>query len=342
MTVKRSSRAASPASASRGFDKELAELEGLTEALRGSSAVDAAQVEFLRKTLGNRNNFLVSKAARIVADYELNALLPEILAAYGRFFEDAAKTDPKCWAKDALAKAMVKLEFQESAPYVRGMRHHQLEPTWGGSSDTAGALRGTCTHALVACPGLGNAELLDLLLEPLVDTDKAVRMEAARALGYVGGASAGLLLKLRVLLRQEEPEVMGAAFSGLLGMDGVKAIPLVAGFLDDPEEIAAEAAFSLAATHAPEALAALVARRRKGADGWFGAALDNAIALTRLPEAVDFLLHSIKRDERQSATALEAISRVFSGEEIRLRVKAAVTDAGSGRLEAAFREFFPG
>jgi HEAT repeat protein len=342
MTVKRSARTAQPASTSRGFDRELAELEELAVALREASALDAAQIEFLRGTLGNRNNFLVSKAARIVADHALAALLPEVLAAYGRFFEDAAKTDPKCWAKDALAKALVKLEFQESAPYVRGMRHHQLEGTWGGSSDTAGALRGTCTHALVACHGLGNAELLDLLLEPLVDTDKTVRMEAARAIGYVGGASAGLLLKLRVLLRQEEPEVMGAAFSALLEMDGAKAIPLVAGFLDDPEEIAAEAGFALAATHAPEALAALVARRRKGADAWFGAALDNAIALTRLPEAVDFLIQSIKRDERQSATALEAISRVYSGEEIRLRVKAAVTDAGSGRLEALFREYFPG
>ena len=70
---------------------------------------------------------------------------------------------------------------------------------------------------------------------------------------------------------------MGSAFSSLLGMDAAKAIPLVAQFLDDPEETAAEAAFALAATHTPEALTALISRRRKGADGWFAGALDNAI-----------------------------------------------------------------
>ena len=320
----------------RGFDRELAVLEQMS-----GRDLDAADIEHLRHTLRHTNNYLVSKAARLAADNSLAAFLPDLLAAFDRFFVNPEKSDPKCWAKEALAKALVKLEFQESTPYVRGMRHHQLEPTWGGPTDTAGALRGTCTHALVACPGLGNAELLDLLLEPLVDTDKTVRMEAARALGYVGGANAALLLKFRVLLRSEEPEVMGSAFSSLLGMDAAKAIPLVAQFLDDPEETAAEAAFALAATHAPEALTALISRRRKGADGWFAGALDNAIALTRLPESVEFLLQSIKRDERQSASALEALSRVYSSDEITARVKAAVTESGSGRLASAFGEFFP-
>ena len=121
---------------------------------------------------------------------------PDVLAAFDRFFVDAAKSDPQCWAKNALAKALVKLEHRGKDAYLRGMRHHQMEPVWGGQSDTAGALRGTCTLALVDCPGISDAELLAALLEPLTDTDKTVRVEAARALGQVGGVSAALLLRL--------------------------------------------------------------------------------------------------------------------------------------------------
>jgi hypothetical protein len=116
MSPKPSSRASSSASPSRGFDKELAELE----ALKGD-ALNAAAIERLRKVLAHRNNFIVSKAAKLVADGELFALLPEVLAAYDRFFLDAAKTDPKCWAKEALAKALVKLEHRAKDTYLRGL-----------------------------------------------------------------------------------------------------------------------------------------------------------------------------------------------------------------------------
>jgi hypothetical protein len=99
MKAKRTSEPAQRNSSSRGFEKELAAVEALSESLKAEPAPDAAQIEELRKALGQRNNFIVSKAARLVADAELVALLPEVLAAFDRFFVDAAKTDPKCWAK---------------------------------------------------------------------------------------------------------------------------------------------------------------------------------------------------------------------------------------------------
>ena len=91
---------------------------------------------------------------------------------------------------------------------------------WGGESDTAGALRGTCTHALrsrdLRC------RPADGVVEPLTHTDKTVRMEAARA--TVGGVSAALLMRLRARRWQDEPEVLGV-YSALL--EGGGAIPLV-------------------------------------------------------------------------------------------------------------------
>jgi len=323
----------------RSFERELA----LLEAMSGHPP-DAEGIERVRKALGNQNNYLVAKAARIVSDYALAELLPEVLSAFTRFFIDPVKSDPQCWAKNALVKALVKLECRDAAVYLRGLRHTQEEPVWGGQSDTAGALRGTCTHALVACDGLSNPQLLDLLLEPLVDPDKTVRMEAARAIGHVGGVSAALLLKLRVLLRKEEPEVLGACFSALLSMDHSDkpgTIALVGEFLDDDEEAAAEAAFALAEIHEPAALAVLIKRRRKGADTWFASALDQAIVLTRLPEGLDFLLGVVGEDVRQATSALEAISRVHNSPEVLARVAASVARADSERVESAFRQFFP-
>jgi len=345
MSPKPSSRASSSASTSRGFDKELAELEVLGEAMRVDTALNAAAIERLRKVLAHRNNFIVSKAAKLVADAELFALLPEVLAAYDRFFLDAAKTDPKCWAKEALAKALVKLEHRAKDTYLRGMRHHQLEPVMGGKSDSAGALRATCAHALVDCPGISDADLLTALLEPLTDTDKTVRMEAARAIAQVGGVSAALILRLRALLGKDEPEVLGAVYSALLSLEGGRAIPLVAAALEDGNDLAAEAAFALADQRSPEALAALTERHRAGPnahfDDWFGSVLLSAIALTRLPEAFDFLIAMIAREAHQASAAIEAIGRIAPSAELRARVEQAVEQAGSPRLTQAFRQHLP-
>ena len=323
----------------RSFERELAQLEAIS-----GRVPDNVEIERVRRALGSENNYLVAKAAKIVADHILVALLPEVLAAFDRFFIDPVKNDPQCWAKNSLVKALVKLECRDATVYLRGLRHTQDEPVWGGQSDTAGALRGTCTQALVACDGLQETDLLNILLEPLLDQNKAVRMEAARSIGQVGGVTAALLLKLRVLLRKEDPEVLGACFSALLSMennDKPEMISLVADFLDDGEEAAAEAAFALAETRDPAALAMLVERRRQGTDTWFGSVLDHAIVLTRLHEGMDYLLGVIEKDVRQAPSALEAISRVHSSKEIRARVAQSVARAKSERVRLAFRQFFP-
>jgi hypothetical protein len=345
MSAKQSSKPAP-----RGFDKELAELEALSVALKAGPAPNVAQTEQLRKALAHRNNFLVSKAAKLIADAELFPLLPEILAAFDRFFIDAAKSDPQCWAKNALVKALVKLEHREKDAYLRGLRHHQMEGSYGGLSDTAGALRGACAHALVDCPGINDADLLAILLEPLTDIDKTVRIEAARAIGQVGGPSAALILRLRALLgpalkEQDEPEVLGAVYSALLAVEGARAIPLVAAALKEGDDLAAEAAFALAEMRAPEALAALIARLRAGpnthSDAWFASVLLSAIALTRLPEAIDFLLALIARDAREAPAAIEAIGRCAPSAELCARVEKAVEQAANPRLQQAFRQHLP-
>jgi hypothetical protein len=324
--------------AGRGFDKELAELEELSVSFHSGVPLSAEAQEQVRKALGNRNNFLVAKAARLVEESELAALLPEVLAAYERFFTDAVKNDPQCWAKNALVKAMAKLEHRAKDAYVRGLRHHQMEPVWGGSSDTAGALRCACAHALVDCPGVSDAELLTILLDPLLDSDQTVRIEAARAIAQIGGVAAALVLRLRAMIGKDEPEVLGACYSALLAVEGEAAISLVAAAMKEGDEAAGEAAFALADLRTVAALAALQKRFEAGADEWFGKILLSAIALTRQPEAVEFLLGLIESEAREAGTAIEAIARSGPSPDVRSRVEAAARATGSPRLLKALRE----
>jgi HEAT repeat protein len=166
-------------------------------------------------------------------------------------------------------------------------------------------------------------------------------MEAARAIGQVGGVSAALILRLRALLGNDEPEVLGAVYSASLSLEGAQAIPLVGGYLKEGGDLAAEAAFALADMRSPEALAALIERLCAGADTWFTSVLLSAIALTRLPKAIDFLLALIARDAREAPQAIEAIGRTAPNAELRDRVRQAVAQTGSERLGQAFRQHLP-
>jgi hypothetical protein len=318
--------------AQRGFDEQMAALD----ALKGSD-LDADAVMLIKKSLGNRSNFLVGKAARLAEDAGLTDLMPELLAAYDRFFTNAEKTDPQCWAKNALSRALAKLECRDKDVFLRGLRHHQMEPTWGGRSDSAGTLRGNCAHALIGCDGLTNQDLLVLLLEPLVDKDKAVRVEAVRALAQLGEVAVPVL-RLRALIAGEDAEVLGQCFGALLAIERDAAISFVAEFLEAGDDPAGEAAFALAETRSPAALAELLKRQREFVDEWFSGVLLSAIALTRLPEAIDFLIGLIEREERESARAIEALSRVATNDELWARLQKAVEATGSPKLIKLLRE----
>src|SRR5271157_826742 len=200
--------------AKRSVEDQLAALEGLRE------GPPEAALEPLRKLLAHRNNYVVAKAADLVAKFRLTDLVPELLAAFDRFFKDPIETDPQCWAKNSLARTLAALECQDAAVFLRGMRHTQFEPVWGGRSDTAGGLRANCALALVQCRTLPDADLLAHLIELLSDKDKAVRGEVVRAIEQVCSPAAALLLRLRAVLGAAEPEVLGACYSGILALPG--------------------------------------------------------------------------------------------------------------------------
>jgi HEAT repeat protein len=219
-----------------------------------------------------------------------------------------------------------------------------MEPVWGGRSDSAGTLRANCAHALVACEGIANQDLLLLLVDLLVDADKSVRAEAVRAIAQIGELAIPVL-RLRTLIPGEDPEVLSTCFRTLLEIDTAASIPFVARVLEQADDTAAEAAFALAETHRPEALQAFTHLHRSGgpaaSDPWFTAILLTAVALTRLPAAVDYLIALIEQEDGQAPFAIEALAKASSVPGIRERLIRTVDDIGSPRLSKVLHDHLP-
>src|SRR5262249_19055805 len=106
----------------QAFDKKIEALKEL-RSLPDSATAGAG----LRKALKDRSNYLVSKAAAIVAELNLTDLIPDLLAAFERFLIDPVKSDPQCWAKLAIVKALKDLGHREPDVFLRGLTHIQLE-----------------------------------------------------------------------------------------------------------------------------------------------------------------------------------------------------------------------
>lgn len=300
--------------ARKNFDAELAEVEALREVSRETALPQ------LGKALGHKNSFLVAKAAAVTMHHRLTELAPVLAAGLARLLDSPAKSDPQCWAKKELAKTLAAFEHQEPELFVRGMRHVQMEPVWGGQADSAGPLRGACALALVQCREWNNHRVLMHLIPLLADNEFPVQVNAARAIEQVGSEAAALLLRLRAAVGSENLELLGACYSGVLALEGPSAMRWVAQSLPAANDAAGEAAMAIAQTHTPEAWLVLREALGQTRDSWFRRVLFSAIALTRQPEASEWLLDLIAKSEEGADDAQEALCRSGPSEETQQRL----------------------
>ncbi len=287
----------------RAFEEKIREIEQLR------SSTGAAAQPVLAKALKNRNNYLVSKAAAVVADLQLSELIPDLVAAFERFLKDAVKSDPQCWAKIALARALKDLGHHDAAVFLQGVRHIQLEPVFGGREDTAGPVRSACALALIDCQ-LDDLEALSYLGDLLVDPVASVRVDAALAIAQLGSPAGALLLRLKARVGDKEPEVTGQCLFSLLGLEASDAVAFVGRFLDHgDEQVRGEAATALGAARDPAALELVVARYGRERDPELRHALVTAVGASPIPAAADFLLSVIAEGEQGLAlAAIEALA----------------------------------
>ncbi len=249
----------------------------------------SSALEPVRKALMDRSNVVCAKAAKVAGDLLLGEAIPSLLAAFERFLKDPAKTDPKCWAKVAVIKALKELAYDDPAVYFTGMAHVQLEPVWGGHADAAAELRGACALALVAC-ALPRDAILIRLADLLADPEMRVRIDTARAVAQLPGGDSLLMLRVKALAGDAEPAVVGQCFLSLLGMDPPGSVPFVARFLTSPNpDLRFEAAAALGECPDTLAVEALIARWRIERSPEMKRAIELSLGVSRLPEAREFL-----------------------------------------------------
>ena len=314
------------------------EIEALNRLCSGTPADAAAP---LRKALSDRVNLIVAKAAKLAAEMRLQDLLPDLLRAFDRLFEKPVERDPQCWGKNAIAKALVTLDHHEAAPFLRGIRHIQPEPVWGGEEDTAATLRGTCALALPACADVTRGQVFRHLVDALADRALPVRSDAARAIAQMEGEEAILLLRLKARLGDAEVEITGEVFDYLLQLEREQALPFVAGFLQPSlGPVAEEAALALGSSRQPAAAPLLEEAWNRQRDPGYRLVLLRSLSATRQPDALEFLFNLVRNGRAADAvSALEALALHRDSPDIRRRVEEAASlrePAVQGQFKQSF------
>lgn len=323
--------------AKRRIEQELGELA----AWRAGGATEQAEAA-LAQALKDKVNLIVAKAASVASDLQLVSLMPQMRNSYERFFQNPVKTDPQCWGKTALVKALKTLGCAEAAPFLRGAGYVQMEPVWGGEADSAIELRGTCALALVQCTDIPARQILSRLVDAAADTAGPVRQDAVQGLAQWGSVEAILLLRLKARLGDPEPAVTGGIFDALLRLEGEEAVEFVASFLHVAEEsVQDEAALALGACKLEAAIGLLRERWQKRRPTQPFEVLIRAFGASRLPSAMECLLAIVRSGRQKEAEmALSALQAWSKSAEAWMKISEAVASRADDALQAAFETEF--
>ena len=322
------------ARSSKAVESALAQLNALRTDPRAPASIDQ-----IKNALSDRSNLVAARAADIVREAKLEAMLPHVATVLRRFMNDPVKSDPGCAAKTAAARALYELGAHERDLFLDGARFVQPEPSFGRPNDTAAELRAVCALALVR---VGHPQQLEVLADHLMDPEPHVRLSAARAVGYAGHEFGALLLRMKVRAGDAEEDVLAECFAQLLKLAPARSVPFAAQCLDSPDESSRRAAaFALGASRDPAALAVLTDRW----EGDFGAEsrlfLVPAIALHRSTEAIDFLVGGLEAAGPDLGAAIvEGLSAYRHDASVRERVKTVIDARDDSTLHDAFARHF--
>ena len=227
-------------------------------------------------------------------------LVDELVPAFERLIEDGVKRDPTCRGKVALARTLHELDRWDDAVFVPGVALEQFEPAYGKPVDTATELRGICglAHVHFARP-----DALDVLAKLLADPEVVPRIAAAKGLGDTGRADASALLRYKILLGDDEPDVVAACFESLLTLTGERARDFIAGFLESHDDRSELAVLALATSRLDETLPPILLWCERALPEQRGRVGYLALALMRRDDATAHLLQVIERGAPRDAIA---------------------------------------
>jgi HEAT repeat protein len=298
-----------------------------------------ASVAELSKALQSKANILVSRAADVIHDAKLDQFVDQLVAAFDRLMVDPTSTDKGCGAKTSIAKALYELEARTQTVFLTGIHHRQIEGVWGGSTDTAAELRGICALGLVRC---NYRDVMIDLGDLLMDPEPACRMMAARAIAYSENDAGLPLLRMKVLAGDQNPDVIGECFTAMLRLSPRKSVDFVSEYVDsDDDDLKQLAILSLGESRQPAALNALTEHFHRAITGDAREPLILAIALTRLPASIDFLLKVIAEEHKQLGLAsIDALKMYRNDATIRARIADQIDKRDEPELRGAFDQAF--
>ena len=282
------------------FEEKLARLNELRE-----RAASAETRRDLAHYLSGRGNLLAAKAAQIAGEHRALELIPNLLDAFSRFLVQGEISDKGCAAKTAIAEALAAMEYAEPEPFLRGLRHAQREPVWGGTQDTAGRLRAVCILGLM---GTGYPDAVREAVDLLADPQPEARAGAARAVAAAGRDDGLLALRLKARLGDASPEVEGECFAALLALDPAGSRELVTQAIDAAAPATAEAAAMALGESRIQGAFELLKQRMATRDE-IRRGLLLGMALLREPEAVAFLEELAAARDRDAREALRVLGR---------------------------------
>jgi hypothetical protein len=313
------------------IEQKLAELDELP-------ADREARSQPLAAALAHKHYRVVAKAARLAADGLLYDLVLALCAAYTRFLDKPLKTDPNCYAKKAIVRALVALDCDDVEFFVAGLRLKQMEPVWGGTADTAADVRGSCAMGLVAS---GSPRALVGIAELLYDPEPDARLGAVRAAACGNPREAELLLRSKILAGDAEPAIVGECFSALMSVAAEESLPFVAPYLAHADAALRElAALALGESRAPGALELLKnAWNAVVVDEEFRSALIGAVAAHRSESAFDWLL-ALVADARLPVAeqVVEALAPYKHNARLAQRLTTVLEQRGDRALTASFEK----
>ena len=293
----------------------------------------------LRGFLRSKSNHVVAAAAATVERLEVGQLAPDLVEAFDRLMRDPAKLDPGCKAMVAIVQALVQMEDAAAKVYFAGIRHVQMEPSFGPPVDAAAPLRGLCARGLAR---MGHPDALLECVTLLADREIAARTGGIRAVVDAGRPDGVLLLRLKALLGDKAIEVTGECFGALLSLDPEPSVDFVAKFLGSNEDgIGEQAALALGESRLSAAFPILCQAWEDGGRREQRRTLLVAIAMLRNDEALEFLLARL-RDESSpvAADALAGLAFYARDQAVLTRVEQIIRQRGDAALETLFaREF---
>jgi hypothetical protein len=289
--------------------------------------------------IGNRSNLVIAKAAKIAREEGISALVPELVRAFEKLMRDPARLDKRCAALTEIAAALYEMDYGEPDLYLQGMRHVQMEGSFGPPVDVAAGLRGICAQGLVRTR---HPQALAEVVSLLVDAQAPARLGAVRALATNGGEAGVLVLRLKALMGDADPEVIAECFSGLLAADRDHSVDFVAGYIEaDDADVSEAAILALGASRLPKAIAVLKDKWERTLRGSMRKTLLLALATSRDEGALDFLVSLLdSASVETSSNIIAALAVHKNSDRIRQAVSAAVDRRQERVLVDAFRREF--